>query len=61
MIIKGRTNSIISDFWIQPPGQGACSFDEQELAVRVHHFDPDIRELFAKLSQDKDYQPFIFY
>jgi hypothetical protein len=61
MIVKGRTNSIISDLWIQPSGQCVCSFDEQELAVRVHQFDPDIRELFAKFSQDKDYQPFIFY
>jgi len=61
MIMKGGTNSIISDLWIQPPRQGVCSFDEQELAVRIHHLDPDIRELFAKLSQDKDYQPFIIY
>jgi hypothetical protein len=59
--MKGRTNSIISDLWIQPSGQCVSSFDEQELAIRVHHFDPAIWELYAKLSQDKDYQPFIFY
>lgn len=54
------TYPVVSNVWLYPCGECSCRFNEEELAVAIHDFDPDVFVSLSQFPKEVDNNPFVF-